>query len=76
MQLYEVLGLRAQYLPENETARIRRGLRTPGYDGVRFDCFNREEAESIRACLSPDERTRVQFTWLFGGSPAEAWGNR
>jgi hypothetical protein len=57
-----------RYAPETEAARIRLALARecgPGgrYDTIRFEAHNREEAESIRGLLTPDECARVQFAW-------------
>jgi hypothetical protein len=47
--------------------RVRTGLRQPGYDGVRMECYNRAEALYIWQHLTPEERQRVSFRWLTFG---------
>lgn len=48
--------------------RIREKLKssfTPHDAIIRYECYNDVEAEMIRERLTPEERERVQFTWLF-----------
>jgi hypothetical protein len=33
---------------------------------VKMECFNKKEADEIKACLTEEEQKRVFFTWLFG----------
>lgn len=37
------------------------------YDGVRIDCYDREEVHNIRRLIPPQYRDRVGFTWLERG---------
>lgn len=53
----------------SDLERIRAGLALPGYDVIKFSCFNRAEADELKAQLSPDERARVHFTWLEPSKP-------
>lgn len=48
---------------ENIRANLRR---VPvSYDSIRYECFNRSEAERIHKLLLPTEQTMVTFSWLF-----------
>jgi hypothetical protein len=58
-----------RYAPALQTRKIREAIETKvkpngPYDLVRMDCFSKDEADAIRAGLTPDERKLVVFTWV------------
>jgi hypothetical protein len=50
---------------DDDVLRLRAAIRRlPPGQKVKFQCFNKAEADAIEARLTPDERARVAFTWM------------
>jgi len=51
--------------PDVERLRVAIAqLKAGAYDAVGFQCFSKEEADELKAALSPEERAVVCFSWL------------
>lgn len=65
MSLHDPWGL-GWTSEEADARKISNALKTN--DGVKMECFNRDEAQGIWVLLSDSERQRTSMTWLFGPS--------